>query len=286
MKIGFIGLGEVASTFAAAIGEENILSGFDLLLGEKEHFFRERFKSIDIVFLKSIGELVENSDLVLSTATTQASVKIAEEASSCLSKEKIFLDLNSMTPERKIKIAEIISKKGIFLEGVVLGAIGATGIKTSILISGEKGEEIAGFFNNYGFKMKFYGMEIGKASRFKMVRSIFSKGVENLLIELMVAAKKAEITDEIWCDINSFMQSKPFEEIAKNWVISHVYASKRRYFEMEQVVETVKELGFDPIMSIATTKFFDRSVKMGIGEFFTEKPQSIKEVIDFFEKKS
>jgi len=285
MNIGFIGLGEVAKVFSGIIQENNIVYGFDVLLQADKKVIENRFNNININYTKNLEELINNCDLILSTATTQASVRIAEDVSGFLTKDKIFLDLNSMTPDRKIQISKIISKSGIFLEGVVLGAIGATGIKTAILISGEKGEEIVNLFNNYGFKMRFYGIEIGKASKFKMIRSIFSKGVENLIIELLIAADRAEITDEIWGDINNFMESKPFEKIAENWVISHSYASKRRYYEMEQVVDTVFALGIEPIMSIATKDFFNRSVQMGIEEFFSNKPESMKDVIKFFTNK-
>lgn len=282
MNIGFIGLGEVTRTISAVIDKDNELYGFDKLLLTNSDIIRNRFEGINIHYIKNLGELIDKCDLIISAATTQAAVEIAETASCFMTHNKMFLDLNSMTPERKIKVADIISGNGIFIEGVILGAIGATGFKTSILVSGEKGEDLVSFFNKYGFKLKFYSSEIGKASKFKMVRSIFSKGVENLLIELLIAAEKAEISDEIWSDINNFMNSKTFSDIAENWIISHAYASRRRYYEMEQVIETAEELGIDPIMSVATKNFFKRSVEMGIEESFSEKPDSVKDVIKFF----
>jgi hypothetical protein len=50
---------------------------------------------------------------------------------------------------------------------------------------------------------------------------------------------------------------------------------------MLQVVETMKEIGAEPIMTERTAAFFKRSVDMGMEDVFPVKPTSIIEVIDY-----
>jgi 3-hydroxyisobutyrate dehydrogenase-like beta-hydroxyacid dehydrogenase len=146
---------------------------------------------------------------------------------------------------------------------------------------GDKGEETAQVLTEMGWNTSYFGVEIGTASMFKMLRSIFSKGLEALLLELLIAGKRAGIEKALWEDITGFMSENPFDQVASNWVKTHAVAHERRYYEMLQVVETMRELGIEPIMSAGTEAFFKRSVSLGFKDIFTEKPDSMESVIDF-----
>lgn len=287
IKIGFIGFGEVGTLFSKALHEKGAeIYVYDLLL--KQHEELERIKTrlgIDRIQICSLDELIATSDYILSTVTTQVAREVAIESSKRLSRGKIYVDLNSTSPSVKVKINGIIKSSGAdFVEGAILGAVGATGAKTRILTAGEKGEEIAEKLNTLGLNVVYYSQEIGKASMFKMLRSIFSKGLENIIIELLIAGKRAGIEKDLWEDITDFMSRKPFEKIASNWVQTHAPAHERRYHEMTQVVETMREIGIEPVMTSATEAFFKRSLELGFAEEFKEKPDSPDKVIEFMEK--
>jgi len=212
---------------------------------------------------------------------------VAKECVRYFKPNKIYIDLNSTSPLVKIEISEIIqSSKADFVEGAILGAVGVTGPKTRILITGKRGEEAAGIFNDLGLNVSYYSPEIGKASMFKMLRSIFSKGLEALILECLIAGKRAGIEKDLWNDITNFMSKNPFDQIAANWIKTHVSAYERRYHEMIQVVETIKELALNPVMTSATKEFFNRSLSLGLKEAFLQKPDSSEEVISFMEKKT
>ena len=110
---------------------------------------------------------------------------MAEECVGHLKSGKLYIDLNSTAPDVKVKIAEIIQPTGAdFVEGAILGAVGVTGAKTRILTAGEKGKDTAQTLSELGLNVSYYGPNIGQASMFKMLRSIFSKGLEALMLEL------------------------------------------------------------------------------------------------------
>ena len=70
-----------------------------------------------------------------------------------------------------------------------------------------------------------------------------------------------------------------------NWIQTHAVAHQRRYQEMQQVLETVRELGLDPLMTAATEAFFERSTSVGLAQAFPEKPASMHAVIEFLEQR-
>ncbi len=289
MKIGFIGFGEVGSIFSRAMEKNGAkILVYDTLLhsGKGEEIINDRVQGGESTICSTIEELVTNSDYIVATVTTQSARAVANEAVKYLIPGQTYIDLNSTSPQVKVELAEIISSSGAdFVEGAILGAVGATGVDTQLLTAGEKGKEVTGLLNQLGLNASFYSTEIGKAAVFKMLRGIFSKGLEALLLEVLVAGKKASIDKDLWQDIARFMTDNPFEVVASNWIKSHALAYERRYWEVTQIVETMKELGVDPIMASATETLFKRSLSLGLSDAFSHKPDSYEEVVDYIWKK-
>jgi 3-hydroxyisobutyrate dehydrogenase-like beta-hydroxyacid dehydrogenase len=287
LAYGFIGFGEVAAVFSAALVQHGVrVLATDALMKEKggEATLRNRMQ-VDGIQLVPLMKLLEESDVVFSSVTTMVARQVAEEAAPSLRPGQVYLDLNSTSPGVKLEIAAVIAAgSGDFVEAAVLGAVGATGARTRILLCGERGDEVAELLTGHGLNATFYSSKIGQASTFKMLRSIFSKGLECLVIEFLIAARRAEIEDALWSDITSFMASKPFDVIADNWTRSHGTAHERRYHEMLQVLETMRELGVEPIMTEATTALFKRSVAMDLASRLESASDLRNAVLDALEQ--
>jgi len=287
VRIGFIGFGEVGHIFSQTLtraGAEVMV--YDILLEEpgKADDIKKRITAAGGK-AGTLQEVVKSNDYILSAVTTQMAEKVSQTVVPMLRAGQIYVDLNSTSPSVKVQIGRIIAPSDAdFVEGAILGAVGATGAETRIFTAGEKGQQIADLLSGLGMNAQFYSVEIGKASMFKMLRSIFSKGVEILLLEMLVAAKRAGIEKDLWEDITKFMAAKPFDKIGDNWMRSHAVAHERRYHEMLQVVQTMKELHIAPIMTDRTAAYFKQSLDMGMGRIFSQKPQSFEQVIEFIEK--
>ena len=278
IRVGFIGFGEVASVFSRAMRERGAeVAAYDIL--------EERVRKGGVRFFP-LPDLVKRVDYVLSTATTQVARRVAEDCAPHLKPGQVYVDLNSTSPSVKIEAGKIIQPTGAhFVEGAILGAVGATGAATHILAGGAKGKDAAETLSGLGLRVSFYSPEIGKASMFKMLRSIFSKGLEALILELLIAGKRAGIEKDLWKDVSDFMTRTSFDRVAANWTQSHAVAYDRRYHEMVQVRQTMREIGLDPVMTAATETFFDRSRAIGLDKAFPEKPDSMDAVVAFIERR-
>lgn len=286
VKIGFIGFGEVGYTFSRAMNEAGAeITAYDILLEDPKRAddVKKRISETGSK-IGALEDVLGNNAYVLSTVTTQAAKEAAETCATMLEPGNIYVDLNSTSPSVKVDISKIIETTGAeFVEAAILGAVGVTGAKTRIFTGGVKGREVAETLNGFGMNVRFYSPEIGKASTFKMLRSIFSKGVEALLLEMMVAGRRAGIEMDLWEDITNFMASKSFDKIGTNWMQSHAVAHKRRYYEMLQVIETMGEIGIRPVMTERTAEYFKQSIEMEMSKAFAAKPGSFNEVIEFIE---
>lgn len=276
-RFGFIGLGEVGKAFSKemeARGAE--VHYYDVISKKQEKW---------ITFLP-LRELIETCDIILSTVVSHMAIGAAQEAATFLSSGKIYADMNSTSPSVKKTIGQIIDETTAdFVEGAILSAVGESGPKASILVSGKKAEEFSRWMNRFGLvNLKYLSPRIGDSSMIKMIRSIFSKGVECLLLEMLIAARSAGVEDLVWKEIVGSMTGSSFRNAAENWIKTHPLAYERRYHEMIQVIETMKEINVEPIMTHCTRRFFERSQGIGWGKTFREKPEDFRSVPNFMEE--
>ena len=287
-RVAFIGFGEVASIFSSAARERGAkVAAYDVLL-EREGgagILNGRTRAEGIRFLP-LQDAISEADCIFSTVTTHVAADAARACAAYLRAGQIYLDLNATAPPVKCEIGRIVSGTGAdFVEGAVLGAVGVTGADTRILTGGEKGAEVAQVLNGLGLNAAFYSPEIGKASTFKMLRSVFSKGLEALILEFLIAGKRAGIQGDLWAEVVELLTQNPFDRVAANWVQTHAVACERRWHEMTQVTDVMRRLGIEPVITEATEVFFERSCKLGLKDAFVKKPDDMDAVIDFMEKR-
>jgi 3-hydroxyisobutyrate dehydrogenase-like beta-hydroxyacid dehydrogenase len=287
-RIGFIGFGEVAAVFAAALRAHGVeVLAFDVLLdqpnGPATLGSRDRSGAVRFAPLR---DMIAAVDVVLSTVTTSVAASAARSAGAHLRPGQVYVDLNATGPASKREIAAIVAAAGAeFVEGAILGAIGVTGAQTKILMGGSRAEEIASVLSGLGLNTTFYSSEIGKASSFKMLRSVFSKGLEALLLEYLTAGRRAGIQEDLWREIVDLFNENSFESVAANWVRTHATAHERRYHEVVQVAAELRALGLEPVMTAGTERFFARSCSLGLKPAFAGKKPTADEVIAAMEER-
>jgi len=289
MRVAFVGFGEVAAAFAKAfVAAGARVSAYDVLMGTPEGAARlaARAGGTPVAFA-ALGEALRDARYVFSTVTTDVAREAALACRAHLAHGQTWIDLNATDPAVKREIAAIIEPSGAtFVEGALLGAVGVTGAKTELLLGGAAGAETARALTaDIGLNVRHYSDEIGRASTYKMLRSVFSKGLEALLIEFLVAGERAGMRAELWAEVVELLGRERFEKVATNWVCSHATAHERRWHEVVQVDKVLREIGIDPVMTSATEALFRRSVELDLGAAFAARPPSMDPVIRFFDER-
>lgn len=279
---GFLGFGEVASRFAARLRERGArVLACDVLL--------DRPGGRDMLVMRAAGpppeflalaDLTAQSDIVLSTVTTDVARSVAKDCVRLLRAGQVYVDLNAASPSVKRETASVIAESGAdFVEGAILSAVGVAGADTKVLLCGARAGEVTAVLSKLGLNVHAYGTEIGKASSFKMLRSVFSKGLEALLIECLVAGRRAGVEQALWQEIVATMDAASFDDVGGNWVRTHATAHARRYHEMLQVADVLRELRVDAPMTAATLALFERSTRLALQDAFPAPPASPTDVI-------
>ena len=289
MRVAFIGYGEVAAAFSAALAARGVeIAAYDVLFEQPGGAERLKARAAGMkIDFGLLPEAIGKASYILSTVTTSVAQQAAQRCVPHLRAGHIYVDFNATDPALKSDIERIVTPSGAaFVEGAVLGAVGVTGAKTEILLGGPHArraeQNLAG---EMGLNARFYSEEIGKASMFKNLRSVFSKGLEALLIEFLTAGERAGIRADLWREVTELFTNHPFEKTASNWVRTHATAHARRHSEMKQVVNVLRQLGIDPTMTQATVNFFARSGALGLQDRFSTVPQNLDDVVRFFNER-
>ncbi len=281
-NVGFIGFGTVGKTFARILLDHGAAVCYYDVHGPV---------GAEVPGLGAPGthylplpELIAGCDLLISAVVTHVALEAAQAAAPYLGPGKTYVDLNSTSPQTKVSIGDCVSATGAsFVDAALLGPANAAVARAPILLAGQSAETVVPVFLELGLSnARYLSGQYGDAATVKMLRSVFTKGAECLMIEMLAAARRLGRDELMWREMASYMAENPFEKMAANWVKTHVMACERREHEMMEVVATLEEAGIEPLMSRATQAFFARSVALQPGEAFEQAPESVGQVAEFF----
>ena len=289
--VGFIGFGEAGSTIARGLRSAGLehLFAYDIKthspdLGPRIH---ERAVEARTMLVESPEELANVSAILFSTVTSSSALDAATQTAPFLTGRHTYADLNSVSPALKQDIGRVVSATGArFVEVAVMAPVQPYGHKVPMLLGGEGASAFANTMRPFGMRMDVLeGAKIGSAAAVKMCRSIVVKGLEALLLECVMAATKFDADSLVWASLQETWPGVDWKKLADYTSGRVVVHGERRAREMEEVAETLKAIGIDPIMAEATARRQDWSAQIGLKSHFgPEGPKTYQEVVDVIEE--
>ncbi len=274
--IAFIGFGEAGQAIAAGLREAGVetMAAWDILFpqaaGEK---LKQAAVAAGVRCANSAADAVGSVDLIISAVTAASSVDAAQSVKAHLAGSPYFLDINSVSPGRKQDTAKLLGDGGRYVDVAVLAPIHPARHQTPMLLAGPHADAIAPALASLGMLVSVAGAETGAAAAIKMVRSVMIKGIEALTLECFLAASRAGVIDEVAASMKNNYPGLDWAKIVSYNLERMANHGERRAAEMEEVADTLRELGVEPLMATATVK---RQREMGqIG-----KHQSGRGVLD------
>jgi 3-hydroxyisobutyrate dehydrogenase-like beta-hydroxyacid dehydrogenase len=286
--LGFIGFGEAGFELARGLhsaGEAPLYACDQATLDPaRSLWLRNRAREAGAIYLESIGEVVEKTEVILSVVNSEASLPAAREAAPHLRPGKIYVDLTSSFPEDMKAASALVEPSGAgFVDGAIMGALPISGHKVLIYAAGSHAEEAARLLNQRGMNLHVVGPDPGRASAIKLILSISSKGLEAILVETLLAAHHYGVEEQVLSAFHQFF-AKGLDAAIDRLVGSDAVHSGRRVKEMESSVRLLQNLGLDPIMTGATVQRLKWSASLGLKEYFKGRtPEGYKEVIQAWE---
>jgi 3-hydroxyisobutyrate dehydrogenase-like beta-hydroxyacid dehydrogenase len=279
-RIALIGFGEVGQILGADLAERGVngLAAWDIKFSAPTGGPSRAMKEARTLAEGSATEAVRGADLVISAVTAAQTVEAAASAAPGLKKDAFFLDLNSASPGMKIQAMRLIEQAGgRYVEAAVMSPISPKRIATSILLGGPHAEEFIALARDLGFAgMKVFSPEVGKASAAKMCRSVMVKGIESLLSEALLSARRYGVEDTVVTSLSDLFPGPDWASLSRYMISRSLEHGTRRAEEMREVAKTVEEAGLSPLMSSACAERQDRAAAFA----YALKEQDLHKMLD------
>jgi 3-hydroxyisobutyrate dehydrogenase-like beta-hydroxyacid dehydrogenase len=282
LTIGFIGFGEAGFTLAMGLrnaGVEQIcaydINAETVELGKK---IRQRAAETETRLLDSPADLAGATNLILSTVTADAAAQAATQIAAYLDAHHVYVDLNSVSPSLKQKISEIVSQRGArFVEAAIMAAVKPHGHRVPILLGGVHASTLVDLLAPLGMRFEVVSAKVGAAAAVKMCRSIVVKGLEALLFECTLAARRYDADERVFASLNESLPGQDWTKLAGYMMSRVLEHGERRAREMEEVAETLRVAGVEPIMALATARRQELGARLN--HFTGKVPENYGEVV-------
>ena len=284
MSVGFIGFGEAGSTIAGGLAEAGAdrIFAFDIAADDSElgPRIQQRASSTGTTLVESSAALARASEILLSTVTSSSALEAATAIAPFLESRHLYADLNSVSPACKQTIDRAIRATGArFVEVAVMAPVLPYGHRVPMLIGGPAATQFLERMAPFGMRCQVLSAEVGTAAAVKMCRSIVVKGLEALMCECMLGASRYEAAAHVFASLNESFPGIDWQKLADYMIGRVVVHGERRAREMEEVAETLRAIGVEPIMAEATARRQDWSAELNLKSHFgPEGPRTAADV--------
>jgi 3-hydroxyisobutyrate dehydrogenase-like beta-hydroxyacid dehydrogenase len=256
-RLCFIGFGEAGQAIASGLRDTGIetIAAWDVLFpGTDGANLKQAGERMGARVANSAADAARGADIIVSAVTAASSLEAARSVAPHLSGNPYFLDINSVSPGRKKETAALLGDKARYVDIAILAPIHPARHQTPLLLAGPHAETVLPLLiDELEMRGAIAGPEVGQAAGLKMIRSVMIKGIEALTLECFLAAKRAGIVDEVAASLKNNYPTLDWNKTIEYNIERMASHGVRRADEMDQVAETLRELGIDPLMATATS---------------------------------
>jgi 3-hydroxyisobutyrate dehydrogenase-like beta-hydroxyacid dehydrogenase len=267
----FIGFGEAAMAFVSGWGvtAEAGIRAYDIKTDDPSPEVREAkrqdYDRFGVAGCDTAAEALDGAAVVFSTVTADQALAAAREAAPYLEAGTLYLDCNSCAPGTKSRAAEAISEAGArYVDVAVMAPVTPALHRTPLLLAGPHAGAAADILAGLDMRASVAGDAVGIASTIKMIRSIMMKGLEALVAECVLSARRAGVDQIVLDSLDETYPGFDWKRRSAYMLERSVIHGVRRAAEMREAVATVEELGLDGSMSRATVAWQQRIGDLGL----------------------
>ncbi|NWC76534.1 NAD(P)-dependent oxidoreductase [Pseudomonas sp. P7759] len=281
MKITIVGLGEVGRCYAQALASRTTV---ELLFCEQRiaPAAQRLADELGVQIHPGIGDWLVESDCVLSCVVGTQSLEVTRECMAHLKPGTLFADLTTAAPERKrLAGAEAAQQRVDYVDVAIMGAIAYLREKTPLLCSGAKADAFVELLLSAGATARALpASQPGDAITLKILRSVFTKGMEALAVDVLLAAERQQLRPALY-EVLKDIDQAPLPAFLEMLVSTHVVHATRRLHEVEEAERQLASLGIASSVLGGVRQRFSHSSEGLEQEPITEEQPSLAQALDW-----
>lgn len=246
MQIAIIGMGEVGRCYARALHA----AGFELSVCEAmpSQAAADFAASTGLHIHTKAGAWLASATWVLSCVTGSQALAVVEQVIPHLAQSAAIADFTTASPDVKRKAGHLAQQHGLrYVDTAIMGAISLNWERTPLLLSGDGAKELQALLEKAGGRIRVIeDGAAGDAISLKILRSVFTKGMEALSVELLMSAEKQGVREKLYEQLSDIDET-PLRDFLDMLVRTHVIHAGRRAHE---VLDAQRELASQDLPSL------------------------------------
>jgi CelD/BcsL family acetyltransferase involved in cellulose biosynthesis/3-hydroxyisobutyrate dehydrogenase-like beta-hydroxyacid dehydrogenase len=286
----FIGFGELGSALAAravqAGGREVRVYTRSPRDQAGERLLDERVLASGVTRTATLEAAVAGADVVVATVPSSEAHKVAADCAPHLGRRAVYVDPSPLLPAVKQESARIIDERGgAYVDAAVLGTVAADGYRVPILACGPGAGAWQDAAAELGLNVSVIEGAPGRASLVKLLRSIYMKGRDALILEMLVAARRHGVEDAVVESVNGSGEGVPFPALAKRVMSALAVHAERRAGELDSSAALLEEVDVEPIVTRAGAERLRWLAELGLRDHFGgRRPDDLHDVLRVIER--
>lgn len=207
----------------------------------------------------SVGEAVTDAQVVLALNPPVASLKVARQVAVILHPGAVYADFNPGSPATKKRLAELFTDRafadGALTDDSLPSAVDAAALAAAVAGSGAP--VVAQLLESAGVFVEIISAVPGDAAAREILRSVLDKALAAAVIDVLWAAESLGQKD--WAHQQVLATFEAASAVtAAGYLSGTAQHLKRRQMEMMDVVETMRETGYDSTLVAAIETNYSR----------------------------
>ena len=214
-----------------------------------------------------LSAAMSGADAVLVVVPPASAREVATRCAPLLRRGTLYVDFASAAPEHKEEAAAIVERSGaLYVDVAVLGTVLMSGHEVPMLASGAGAHAWQALVTPDGLRVTAIDAPAGHAALVKLLRSIYVKGRDALIVETMLAAKRHGLEDLVADSIDGPGEHVSFPALADRVLCSLAMHAERRADELAAASDVVRRAGIDPALTRAGSETLRAVASLGLAE--------------------
>jgi 3-hydroxyisobutyrate dehydrogenase-like beta-hydroxyacid dehydrogenase len=274
MIVTFVGFGELAAAWVDALRDRG-----DLEVRVFARTPRDAPPGIDLH--GDLARALEGAAVVLACVPAGAAVAVAEACLDALEAGTLYVDLAPADPDKKRMLAGRMGERDVdYTDVALLGTVVISGLRLPMLAAGPGAERWAQIGSGLGMRITPIHGDAGSATAIKLIRSVYMKGRDALVLEMLVAARRHGVERDVIRSIGGAGEQVPFEALADRVMGALSVHAGRRADELAASARQLQADGVEPLVTRAAAQRLRWMADLGVHERVGERHDDAVSVLD------
>jgi len=234
---------------------------------------------------ESLEAAIDGAQIVFAAVPAAEAPQLARNVASLAPGPLIYVDPAPILPEEKQDHDRALAAfEVLYVDAAVLGTVAVSGLEVPMLVSGPGAAKLKQEGDAIGLNISILEGPSGRASLVKLLRSVYMKGRDALVVEMLVAARRYELDETVMASVPTSDERLTFHEVANRVMTGLAVHAERRADELARAAEVVRRASLEPTVASAATSRLQWLANLGLRRHFRgERPGDYSSVLSAIE---